>query len=94
MGFPGGSDGKKSAYSAGDLGSILGLGRSPGEGNGYPLQYTCLENSMDRGAWQAAVHGVAKELDMTEQLNNNIELVTILLLFNTGVFLSWRQVGS
>ena len=49
---------------------------------------------MDRGAWQAAVHGVAKELDMTEQLNNNIELVTILLLFNTGVFLSWRQVGS
>ena len=70
MGFPGGSDGKKSAYSAGDLGSILGLGRSPGEGNGYPLQYTCLENSMDRGAWQAAVHGVAKELDMTEQLTH------------------------
>ena len=44
----------------GDLGSIPGLGRSPGEGNGNPLQYSCLENSMDRGAWQATVHGVAK----------------------------------
>ena len=85
---------KESACNAGDKGSIPGSRRSPGGGNGYPLQYTCLENSMDRGAWQAAVHGVAKELDMTEQLNNNIELVTILLLFNTGVFLSWRQVGS
>ena len=47
--------------NAGDLGPIPGLGRSPGEGNGYPLQYSCLENSMDRGAWQATVHGVAKE---------------------------------
>ena len=46
-GFPGGSDSKASAYSAGDLGSIPGLGRSPGEGNGTPLQYSCLENSMD-----------------------------------------------
>ena len=59
-GFPGGSDGKESACNAGDLGSIPGLGRSSGEGNGYPLQYSCLENSMDRGAWQAIVHGVAK----------------------------------
>ena len=50
-GFPGGSDGKASAYNAGDLGSIPGLGRSPGEGNGNPLQYPCLENPMDRGAW-------------------------------------------
>ena len=49
--FPGGSDGKVSAYNAGDLGSILGLGRSPGEGNGNPLQYSCLENAMDKGAW-------------------------------------------
>ena len=48
---PGGSDGKTSAYNAGDLGSIPGLGRSPGEGNGNPLQYSCLENHMDRGAW-------------------------------------------
>ena len=51
MGFPGGSEGKASAYNAGDLGSIPGLGRSPGEGNGNPLQYCCLENSMDRGVW-------------------------------------------
>ena len=58
--FPGGSDGKESACNAGDLGLIPGLGRSPGEGNGYPLQYSGLENFMDRGAWQATVHGVAK----------------------------------
>ena len=51
---------KASACNAGDLGSIRGLGRSPGEGNGNPLQYSCLENSMDRGVWQATVHGVAK----------------------------------
>ena len=51
MNFPGGSDGKASAYKAGDLGSIPGLGRSPGEGNGNPLQYSCLENPMDRGTW-------------------------------------------
>ena len=61
MGFPGGSDGKESAYSAGGLGSIPGSGRSPGEGNGYPLQCSCLENPMDRGAWQATVHGGHKE---------------------------------
>ena len=52
-GFPGGSEGKESAYSAGDLGSIPGLGRYTGEGNGNPLQYSCLENPMDGGAWQA-----------------------------------------
>ena len=58
--FPGVSDGKASAYNAGDPGSIPGLGRSPGEGNGNPLQYSCLDNPMDGGAWQATVHGVAK----------------------------------
>ena len=52
-----------------DTGSIPGSGRAPGEGNGHPLQYSCLENPMDRGAWWATVHGVAKELDMTERLN-------------------------
>ena len=51
---------KASAYNAGDLGSIPGLGRSPGEGHGNPLQYSCLESPMDGGAWQAIVHGVAK----------------------------------
>ena len=59
-GFPGGSDSKASAYNAGDPGSIPGLGRSPGEGNGNLLQYSCLENPMDGGAWQATVRGVAK----------------------------------
>ena len=55
---PGGSDGKEFACNVGDAGSIPGLGRSPGEGNGNPLQYSCLENSMDRGAWQATVRGI------------------------------------
>ena len=64
-GFPGGSEVQVSACSAGDLGSIPGSVRSPGEGNGNPLQYSCLENPMDRGAWRATVHGVAKESDMT-----------------------------
>ena len=59
-GFPGGSEGKASACNVGDPGSIPGSARSPGEGNGHPLQYSCLENPMDRGAWQATVHGVAK----------------------------------
>ena len=60
MGFPGGSDGKESICNVGDLGSIPGLGKSPGGGHGNLLQYSCLENSMDRGAWRATVHGVAK----------------------------------
>ena len=59
-GFPGGSVVMNPFANAGDLGSILGLGRSPGEGSGNPLQYSCLENPMDRGAWQSTVHGVAK----------------------------------
>ena len=60
FGFPGGSEDKVSACKAGDLGSTPGLGRCPGEGNGNPLQYSCLENPMDRGAWGATVHRVAK----------------------------------
>ena len=65
MGVPGGSAGKESTCNAGNLGLIPGLGRSPREGHGNLLHYSCLENSMDRGAWQATVHGVT-ELDMTE----------------------------
>ena len=57
--FPGGLDGKASVYNAGDLGSIPGWEKYSGEGNGNPLPYSCLENSMDRGAWWATVHGVA-----------------------------------
>ena len=60
LGFPRGSEGKEFIYNAGDLGLIPGWVRSPGKGNGYQLQYFCLENSMDRGAWWATVHGVAK----------------------------------
>ena len=68
--FPGGSVVKNLPANTGDTGSIPGLRRSPGEGNGNPLQYSCLGNFMVRGAWRATVHGVAKESDMTQQLNN------------------------
>ena len=60
MGFPDGSSCKESTCNAGDVGLIPGVGRLPGEGNDNPLQYSCLGNSMDRGAWRATVHGVAK----------------------------------
>ena len=60
LGFPNGSDGKESACNTGDLDLIPGLGRSPGEGKGYPLQYSCLENPMDGGAWWATVHRVER----------------------------------
>ena len=60
MGFPGSSDGKASAYNVGDPGLIPGSGRSTGEGNSNPLQYSCLENPTDQGAWWATIHGAAK----------------------------------
>ena len=73
--FPQGSAIKESAYNAGDTTGaavlISGLGKSPGEGNGYLLQYSCLENPMGRGAWWATVHMVAKESDTTQQPNHN-----------------------
>ena len=74
MGFPGGSAGKESACNVGDLDLIPGLGRCPGEGKGYPLQYSCLKNPMDGGAWWGTVLGVAKSRtqlsDFTFTLNN------------------------
>ena len=71
--FPGGSSGKKSACNPGDLGSVPGLKRSPEDGNGYPLQYSCLENPMDRGAWWVTVHRVAKS---RTRLNDLISVIT------------------
>ena len=72
LGFPGSSAGRESTCNAGDPGSIPGLRRYPGEGNGYPLQYSCLENFMDRGAQRATVHAVTKS-DMTEPLSLSIQ---------------------
>ena len=77
LGFPGGSDSKESACSAGDPALIPRSGRSRGEGNGHPLQYSCLENSMDRRAWSNTVHGVAEESDMTERLHFHFSLSCI-----------------
>ena len=76
LGFPGGSVVKNLPANTGDTGSIPGSGRSPGGGNDNTLQYSCLGNTVDRGAWQATVHGVTKELNTTQQLSNN----------NTGYF--------
>ena len=70
MDFPGSSDGKASVYNAGDPGSIPGLGRSPGERNGNPLQYSWLENPMDRGAWWATVPGIAKSRTQLTDVTN------------------------
>ena len=78
-GFPGGSEVKMSACNSGGLGSIPGLGRSPGEGNGNPLQYSCLENPMDREAWWATVHEVAKSWT---RLNDFTYLLTYLPVKN------------
>ena len=72
MGFPGGSDGKELICSAGDPGLIPGSGRSLGEGNGNPLQYSCLENPMDRGAWQATVHRVTKNRTQLKQRSMHV----------------------
>ena len=80
QGFPGGSGGKESACNVGDLGSIPALGRSPGWGHGNPLQYSCLENSMDRGAWQTTIQGVT-ESDTTEQLTLSLHYVPPEFMF-------------
>ena len=76
---------KESTCSVGDPGLIAGWGRCPGEGHGNPLQYSCLENSMDRGAWRATVHGVA-ELDRTEHIYTCLLRARTLLFFYDPVF--------
>ena len=85
LSFSGGSACKESTCSAGDPGSFSGMGRSPGGEHGTPLQYSCLENSVDRGAWRAAVHGVT-EADMTEWLSNN-DVALGMAYFWCGLFL-------
>ena len=91
--FPGGSDSKASVYNAGDLGLIPGSGRSPGEGNGNPLQYYCLENPKDRGAWQATVHGVTKSWtrlsNFTSLVHFHLSLPSIKKIKNA--FQSWQH---
>ena len=78
--FPGGTVVKNLLANAGDTGSIPESGRSPGEGNGDPLQYSCLGNPRDREAWQATIHGVVKELDTTERLNDLSDVFLIIRL--------------
>ena len=73
MGLPGGSDSEESACNARVLGSIPGLGRSPGGGDGNPLQYSCLENPTDRGAWWATVHGVTKSWAQLKRLSTHTQ---------------------
>ena len=86
-GFPGGSEGKESACNAGNPGSIPGLGRSPEKGNGNPLQYSCLENSMDREAWWATIYGIT-ESDTTEQPTLEVkEKPVIFMLTFKPIFL-------
>jgi len=75
LGFPCSSNSKEFACNAGDLGSIPGSGRSSGEGNGNPLQYSCLENPMDRGAWRATIHGVAKSQTMQQQTISKTDML-------------------
>ena len=74
-GFPHSSVGKESACSAGEQGSIPGLGRSPGKGNGNPLQYPCLENPIDRGAWWGAAHGIAKSWAQLSNKHNHDQVI-------------------
>ena len=81
MGFLGGSVVKNPPANVGDMALIPQLRRIPGVGNGNPFQYSCLGISMDRGPWQATVHGVGKESDTTERLNNNNNLFSILIRF-------------
>ena len=97
-GLPWWLNSKESACNAGDMTLIPGSGRSPGEGNGNPLQYSCLENPVERGAWWAIVHGVAKESNMTEWLNSSnsssvIVFGKMLHICALNVFIYWFQLS-
>ena len=96
MGFPGSSVGEASAYNAEDPGSIPELGRYPGEGNGNPFQYSCLENSTDRGAWQATVHRVAKSQTWLSKFHFHFHVLwTISLTGKGGNYKRWSwRVGG
>ena len=90
QGFPGGSEVKASAWNAGDPGSIPGLERSPGEGNGNPLQYSCLENPMEGGAWQATVHGVTKSWTRLSDFTSLWERSPGIEMTTHSGILAWR----
>ena len=87
MGFPDSSDGKESTYNAGDLGSIPGLGRSPGEGKGYPLQYSGLENSTD-----CIVHGIAKSWTRMSNFHTNSTIQTFVYINPTFIHTYWQDL--
>ena len=89
LGFPGGSEAKASAWNAEDLGSIPGSGISPGEGNGNPLRYSCLENPMGGGAWQAIVHGVAKS---RTRLSDFTSLYSEMYFYKPDI-LNWKLLS-
>ena len=94
-GFPGGSEVKVSAWNAGDLGSIPGSGRSPGEGNGNPLQYSCLENPMEGGAWWTTVHGVAKSRTRLSDFTHSLIIFHIFFCYGLSQILNivpWLSV--
>ena len=98
LGFAGGSEGKESASIVRDPGSIPGSGRSPGEGNGNPLQYSYLENPMDRGAWQATVHGVTKSQTQLKRLGTYSTIKSTVNVFRISPVFAytafyWRGVG-
>ena len=98
MGFPGGSDGKESAYNVWDPGSIPGSGRPPGEGTGYALQCSCLENPRDRGAWWAAIYGVAQSRTRLKRLSSSSSSILACRITRTEepgglAFMGSKRVG-